>query len=178
MDTHASFYYNLLKDSLLHKDSALAIGNIYKEPRFKKDSYELAEFSPATGRGIDSVQIDGNWYYAPSSDIQGNDRPNPIDSFIDLGAYESAFLFTGLRDFKTGKLRIYPNPFSSSVTLELEDHSSVRKVEMLNVLGETMRVIDQNMGSSVTIPRENLPSGIYFLKVHANQTYVMKVLID
>ena len=162
----------------MQEDSAIAVGNHYKEPKFKQGFYELAQYSPAIGQGIDSVQIDGNWYFAPSNDLLGNVRPNPIDPYIDLGAYESDFLFTSLTDLQTKILKFYPNPFSTFATLELEGDNTVRRIEIFNMMGETVRIMDQPLDNSVTIHRKNLPSGIYFLKIHSDETYVIKVLIE
>jgi len=52
--------------------------------------YHLSSFSPAIGAGIESIQIDGTWYDAPSADFEGNLRPNPPGSNPDLGAYENS----------------------------------------------------------------------------------------
>ena len=84
-------YYNLLKDPFLPDDPVTEKGNTYLDAIFDNDSYELADTSPAIGRGVDSLQVDGIWYYAPSKDISGKDRPDAVDSYVDLGAYESGY---------------------------------------------------------------------------------------
>ncbi len=33
--------------------------------------------------------VDGSWYYCPSTDYEGNPRPNPSGSMPDIGAYEN-----------------------------------------------------------------------------------------
>jgi predicted outer membrane repeat protein len=68
------------------------IGNIDVDPAFadsEGDDYHLLDASPCIGAGTDSIQIDGTWYYAPSTDLEGNPRPNPPGSNPDMGAYES-----------------------------------------------------------------------------------------
>jgi hypothetical protein len=69
----------------------MTVDNTYLEPEFKTDSYELSDTSPAVGRGVDSLQVDGTWYYAPDKDLAGNDRPHVTDPHVDLGAYESGY---------------------------------------------------------------------------------------
>ncbi|MFH2050478.1 MAG: FG-GAP-like repeat-containing protein, partial [bacterium] len=67
-------------------------GNIDTDPLFvdaTNNDYHLSNYSPCIGTGTDSIQIDGTWYYAPTTDINGNPRPNPAGSRPDMGAYES-----------------------------------------------------------------------------------------
>ena len=85
----------------------------------------------------------------------------------------------GIKDFLQHSLIVYPNPFSTSATLELNQNSGIERIEMLNILGETVRVIEQvNPGGQVIIQRGNLPAWVYFLRVHAEKTYVIKVLVE
>lgn len=88
---HAYLYNNLLEDTLHQHEYITHSGNTFLEPVFEADSFLLAPNCPAIGRGLDSLQVDGIWYYAPRTDILGNERPGAGDQFIDIGAYESAF---------------------------------------------------------------------------------------
>ncbi len=84
-------YYNILDKPFGPEDPVTTKGNTYFEPLFETDSYEPADTSPAIGRGVDSVLIYETWYVAPTSDFAGNTRPNGIDPFVDLGAFESGY---------------------------------------------------------------------------------------
>jgi hypothetical protein len=86
-----SVYNNVLKDSFNRKDLVRTLNNMYLDPELKPDSDELAENSLAIGRAVDSIYNYGIWYYAPSKDLAGNSRPNPIDQHADMGALESEF---------------------------------------------------------------------------------------
>ena len=66
-------------------------GNIAYDPFFEEGTFQLSDSSANLGRGIDSIQINDAWYFAPSPDYEGNSRPNAIDLNVDLGAYESAY---------------------------------------------------------------------------------------
>jgi hypothetical protein len=68
------------------------LNNSYAEPIFQEGSYKLAENSPGIGWAVDTAQIDTTWYYSAAYDLYGNPRPNPIDSWGDLGAIESEFI--------------------------------------------------------------------------------------
>lgn len=359
-------YYNILKELFGPEDPVTAHGNTYLEPLFETDSYELAETSPAIGRGIDSVLIDETWYVAPIRDFAGNTRPNGIDPFVDLGAFESGYelmllqnadlvnigfhnealtpafqkdileytlsvadtttstealqaipidmladveinhpvdlasgneadrtatitvtssngslqktytiLFSLLstdaslsalsvgqgtlnpefdkettsytvglpsgstetptvtytttdpganvevtpaadvtHSFFTNRttvvkataeyglpsiiykilfnvygvdigeesdilmLTLYPNPFGTMATLQLNENMNIHRIELVNMLGETVRVIDHTQGNRVVIERGSLPSGLYFLRIQSDKSHVKKVVVE
>ena len=63
--------------------------NINADPFFADPAYNLADSSLCIGAGIDSIDINGIWYYAPLFDIDGDIRPDPPGSIPDMGAQES-----------------------------------------------------------------------------------------
>ena len=61
--------------------------NTSLEPRFvnlAENEFQLLDFSPAIGAGLDTT-------IAPTTDIDGNPRPNPAGSNPDIGAYENPY---------------------------------------------------------------------------------------
>lgn len=67
-------------------------GNIDADPGFMEGSYDLDEGSLCIGRGVDSIKVEGTWYFASDRDLNGTLRPdNSADHLIDLGAIESGF---------------------------------------------------------------------------------------
>ncbi|MCK4447098.1 MAG: DUF1565 domain-containing protein, partial [Candidatus Marinimicrobia bacterium] len=84
------------QDSIVTNDNGMVNwlkSNIDEDPIFvdaANDDYHLSDYSPCIGAGADSVQINGTWYYAPDTDIEGNPRPNPAGSNPDMGAYENS----------------------------------------------------------------------------------------
>jgi predicted outer membrane repeat protein len=67
-------------------------GNIDADPHFidaANGDYHIGDYSPCIGAGVYSAQFDDTWYYAPSTDLDGNPRPNPAGSMPDMGAYEN-----------------------------------------------------------------------------------------
>ena len=54
------------------------------------NNFQLSDYSSAIGSGIQTmVWVSGQVINAPSSDIFGNNRPNPLNSNPDMGAIES-----------------------------------------------------------------------------------------
>ena len=94
-DIHSSgglvAYGNLFKKPLNLSGAVTERGNVYLEPVFKSDLFELAENSPGIGRGIDSIWVDSTWYKVPAFDFKGNPRPADIDQYVDIGALESEY---------------------------------------------------------------------------------------
>ncbi|MFC2089632.1 T9SS type A sorting domain-containing protein [Bacteroidota bacterium] len=84
-------FNNLIMESIGTDEEVTAFDNLYSAPIFVPGTFELAAGSPGIGDAIDSLRIDTVWCYAAVNDITGNPRPNPVDPFIDMGAYESAF---------------------------------------------------------------------------------------
>lgn len=66
-------------------------GNIDVNPWFEVDSYNLSDSSLCIGNGVASIEIDGTWYHAPSTDLFHNIRPYSCDNLVDLGAIESSY---------------------------------------------------------------------------------------
>jgi hypothetical protein len=64
---------------------------------------------------------------------------------------------------------IYPNPFSTSITIMTNDVSKINNCELMiyNVLGEVVRNIILTT-QATTLETSNFPSGIYFYKVIVN----------
>ena len=72
---------------------------------------------------------------------------------------------------------VYPNPFTYYTTIRLSDAVQTQKIELIDIHGRIVRSIDNVNSNTVTIHRDNLPSGIYFIRIHSDDTYVKKVII-
>jgi hypothetical protein len=77
------------------------------------------------------------------------------------------------KDNKTGEWnRFISTAFYARITIELNG-----KMVIIYMYGRTVRTIDNVESNSVTIPRGNLPSGIYFIRIYSDDTFVKKVVI-
>lgn len=63
------------------------------------------------------------------------------------------------------KLSIFPNPFSTQTVLRTEALFHDAILTLTNCLGETVKQVRNISGQTVTLFRDNLPSGIYFLRL-------------
>jgi len=68
-------------------------------------------------------------------------------------------------------LTVYPNPFSTSLTVKMDDKLSISELQIFNVLGDVVmdRVLSEQ---TTTVSTSNLPSGVYFYKVIAENKVI------
>jgi ligand-binding sensor domain-containing protein len=94
LPSSVSFYNNLIEGGREGFTGAAFTGAyencIDVDPQFvSSNDFHLQNTSPCIGAGIDSIEIDGAWYYCPPTDFEGKQRPNPAGSMPDIGAYEN-----------------------------------------------------------------------------------------
>ncbi len=169
------------------QDGWEGVGNIDSDPIFlnpTEDDYHLQNNSPCIGAGIDEIEINENWYYAPDIDIEGNQRPNPTGSMPDMGAYENPFgepqVSSENFELKISNLKLmnHPNPFNPTTTIDfsIQNDSNI-KLSIYNIKGQKIKTLIQNeftKGSHSIIwngdDEFNKPvsSGIYLYKLNVN----------
>jgi len=167
------------------KGGWVGTGNIDTIPGFEEDSYQLTENSPCVGNGVESIEINGTRYYAAGFDLNDSGRPHSIDNFVDLGALESPYkrtTDTGIGNIAAlssgGDISIYPNPFSASMTIDMNNPKPIQKVEILSIDGRIIRIIENISSNLISIDRGNLPSGMYLLQINGDRTLVKKVIVE
>ena len=142
-----------------------------------------SRFGKLRSRGCNSIILNPRtspvgWYYAPIIDYDGESRPNPFDSFVDMGAQESDFLIGIVNDNSdyvpnTFSLKQnYPNPFNPSTTIEFTlPKSEFVELKVYNILGKevsTLISMKLNQGNhTYTFNGNNLASGIYYYRIKA-----------
>ncbi len=74
---------------------------------------------------------------------------------------------------------IYPNPFQEYTTIEIGDYQNTQRIELVDMFGRKVRILDQINGPTLTLQRGNLKSGLYLLKiVTATDTITLRVIIQ
>ena len=78
----------------------------------------------------------------------------------------------------TNKFIIYPNPFSSQTTLKANENLNGAVLTLYNVYGELVKDIKNIFGQTITLNRDNLPCGLYFLRLtEDNKTLLVSKLV-
>jgi hypothetical protein len=67
---------------------------------------------------------------------------------------------------------IYPNPFTESAKVEFNDPYYSHDVSIIDLLGNTKRVYKNCGTNSLTVLRDDLPTGIYFVKIESENRWL------
>jgi len=133
-------------------DITWADGNIDADPMFvdtANDDYHLSNYSPSIGAGTSSG--------APSTDLDGNPRPNPAGSNPDMGAYENPLAFSSFD-------LVYPFPDTTIV---------LTRANFLDTLYFAWNQPASREGDELTYKREltgDLPEYIRFIVTSDEET--------
>ncbi|HEX2901191.1 MAG TPA: T9SS type A sorting domain-containing protein, partial [Bacteroidia bacterium] len=74
-----------------------------------------------------------------------------------------------------------PNPFHSQTVFKADFPLNKTTLTMVNSTGQIVREIKPGPGNSVTIDRDNLPSGLYFIQLVENNRKILTkkiVIVD
>ncbi len=76
------------------------------------------------------------------------------------------------------KLHFYPNPCSKQTTMQTEDILYDATLSFFNIYGQNVKQIENLSGQSVTLQRDNLLNGVYFVRLtQENKTVALGKLI-
>ena len=158
-------------------------GNIDENPLFSNQQnlpFNLQDTSPCIGAGIDEIEINGIWYFAPEFDLEGNPRPNPAGSMPDMGAYENPLGEPQVTSenfelqISNFKLTNYPNPFNPETTISFSTTEITENTELTiyNLKGQKIRQFSIFNGQSSIVwdgtdqNKNPVSSGIYFFRLN------------
>ncbi|MDX2361601.1 MAG: T9SS type A sorting domain-containing protein [Crocinitomicaceae bacterium] len=85
----------------------------------------------------------------------------------------------GMDELSNGSwVDLYPNPNNGSFTLELNGGDAEEiKIEIRNIVGQTVYSTNSEMGKKVQINLENISSGVYFVTVHSVHGQLSKQIV-
>lgn len=80
---------------------------------------------------------------------------------------------------KNVRIDVIPNPFSSQTILQLDKNLSNATLSVENIFGQTVTEINNISGQRLTLQRNNLPAGVYFIRLKEDhkQIATKKILI-
>jgi len=168
-------------------------GNIDLDPQFAASDllFNLTSTSPCIGRGIDSVQLGGVWFYAPPYDFSNRLRPMPLATRLDIGAQEEQITIPppeGVADqvvnlpARFSLEQNYPNPFNpkTGVRFQVPGVSDV-KLTVFDLLGREVAVLVNERKAAgsyeVGFDGSGLASGVYMYRLTAGSFVQSKKMI-
>jgi parallel beta-helix repeat protein len=173
-------HYNLLGNEFDASDPVIETNNIVTgDPDIIPESYELDTESPAIGKGIDTIEVFDRIFTAPERDYSGNQRPDKVDSFVDIGAIESPYLsvIDGVSETRMADIGLYPNPARDQLTIHLETMPQEPKyIEITSLNGQ---LVDKSVirESTIHIDLSHLQSGVYLITVRTRDFIKTEKLI-
>jgi hypothetical protein len=77
-------------------------------------------------------------------------------------------------------ISLFPNPFSTQTTLQTDNYLQNATLTIYDCFGQTVKQIKNISGKTITLLRNNLPTGFYFirLKEHNKKIYTNKLIIS
>ncbi|MFM7216577.1 MAG: T9SS type A sorting domain-containing protein, partial [Bacteroidota bacterium] len=69
-------------------------------------------------------------------------------------------------------ISLYPNPFSTETTLWTDKRLNNATLIVDNIFGQTVAQIININGQTVTLHRDNLPNGLYFVRLTQNNKII------
>ena len=90
-----------------------------------------------------------------------------MSSKISYRQSQAIGCFTGITNsnFYPNSFKVFPNPFSTQTTLQTDILLHNATFTVYNCFGQTVREITNISGNTATFFRDNLPSGLYFIRL-------------
>lgn len=137
--------------------------------------WRLREGSPEINSGILSLNNLHN--LIGDKDFFGN--PRVLGTAIDIGAFEYTPLSTAVVSEPKIDVKIYPNPFTAQLWIELPNIDFSGSITLFNVNGQIVYKDAYSKNETKILEFENIASGTYILKITDNQgntKFVTKVV--
>ena len=151
----------------------------FEDPEFMDDSCHIPSWSLCVDVGIDALEIEGIFYYAPEKDFEDEPRPNTGCTLVDIGADESIYCphFSAIPDPKKDwtiiSIRAHPNPFTTLTTLSFRLFKPENvHFTVYNVQSQIVYTIEEWRESGEQQMRwnaEGLPAGMYYYRIQAGE---------
>ncbi len=111
----------------------------------------------------DSAEISFSAFFGQYGQSPAGPWGNSV-MYIDNISFDN--LITGISEVKeTNSISVYPNPFSSQTTLQTDKLLKSATLTVYNLYGQTVKQMNNLSGQTITLQRDNLPSGLYFVRL-------------
>ncbi|MBC7865694.1 MAG: T9SS type A sorting domain-containing protein, partial [Bacteroidia bacterium] len=123
---------------------------------------------------MDSIlpPVTGNYFIVMFT----NDSYNEVSNRVDFQIIDT--LTTGLQQkgVEYG-IKLYPNPSDGRGQTIIESEYPIEKIELLNQTGQVVFVSRNVKADKFSFITQDLPAGIYFIKIHTRKLFTYKLII-
>lgn len=74
-------------------------------------------------------------------------------------------------------LKVYPNPFTQILNLELDGSGEIQEVQVLNLKGQNVYEHIGVLGASADLDLKSIPVGVYIVKIKVDGFYAVKRVV-
>jgi len=117
-------------------------------------------------------------YYLKIDTLENN---SGINTLAQSSTFSTELSTVSVNEHQANTIKIYPNPATDRIYIKSNDISKISRVELLNTIGSTVRVIENPAKTSneLSLKVNDLPSGLYFVRViSSGNIQTMRVLIS
>nr|WP_276590765.1 MULTISPECIES: T9SS type A sorting domain-containing protein [unclassified Chryseobacterium] len=73
---------------------------------------------------------------------------------------------------------LYPNPTKPGQPTFIKSDYPIEKIELLSANGDLLYKSENVQNQRFSLVNENLPKGVYFVKVHSRKLFTLKLIIQ
>jgi len=117
-------------------------------------------------------------YYLKIDTLENN---SGINTLAQSSTFSTELSTVSVNEHQANTIKIYPNPATDRIYIKSNDISKISRVELLNTIGSTVRVIENPAKTSneLSLKVNDLPSGLYFVRViSSGNIQTMRILIS
>lgn len=74
-------------------------------------------------------------------------------------------------------IRLFPNPSVDQVQIQTDNELSIESLHLYNIAGQLQNITSDINFNQATLHRNNLPAGLYWLKIQTKDGFVMKKVV-
>ncbi|MCG8702456.1 MAG: T9SS type A sorting domain-containing protein [Bacteroidales bacterium] len=98
--------------------------------------------------------------------------------YVDPGFPNHWLLGTSVDEYEVASFKVYPNPATTSVNVDLNDFSDVQSVSIVSLSGTIVKTVNEINSNKINVSTSDLSTGLYFVRVETdNGVSIQKVTI-
>jgi hypothetical protein len=101
-----------------------------------------------------------------------------IYDYTLIGGSGTCALIAGVEENESNAMSLFPNPFSTQTTLQIDQSFKNASLTVYNLFGQIVKQIDNISGETIIFHRDDLPSGLYLVRLtEKNKTIAVDKLV-